>query len=160
MAEQNYSSSITANIRPHEAVERISRVADWWSEKFSGTADKVGDTFKLDWGNTVVDFTVAEVIPSKRIVWQVTDCNLHFVEHRKEWKDTQVIFDISSNSPTTTTVAMTHAGLTPETECYDTCKTGWDFYIMQSLQNLLRQNRGFPDMRGKQKPAEVAPAHS
>jgi hypothetical protein len=159
MAGQDYSSSITANIPAQEAAERISRVAEWWSANFTGASVKVGDTFTLRWGDTFVDFAVVELVPSKRIIWRVIDCNLQFVEDKKEWKDTQLVFDISSDG-SATTVTITHVGLVPGIECYNTCKKGWDFYILESLQNLLRDNRGLPDMRGRQESAEEVVAES
>ncbi len=159
MVEQDYSSSITENIRAQEATGRISRVADWWSASFTGASDKVGDTFTVRWSDTFVDFAVVDIVPSKKIIWRVTDCNLPFIEDKKEWEDTQVVFDISSDGPATT-VTMTHAGLVPGIECYNTCKKGWDFYILESLKNLLKENRGFPDMRGRRERAEMAAAES
>lgn len=148
MTTQNYSSTITANISATEATSRISRVADWWSTSLTGSAGQAGDTFRLQWGATYVDFAVLEVVTAKRIVWQVTDCNLQFLEDKKEWKGTEVIFDISSDE-SATMVTMTHVGITPEVECYGTCSKGWDFYIAESLHNLLTADEGFPDMRGR-----------
>ena len=37
-------NSITANVTPHEAAERISRVADWWTANLTGAVGKVGHT--------------------------------------------------------------------------------------------------------------------
>ena len=146
MTGQDYSASINANITAHEALERISRVADWWTASFTGAAGKVGDTFAVRFGETFVNFAVVEFVPAKRIAWRVTDCNLHFIEDKKEWRDTRVVFDISSNGEATT-VTMTHAGLTPGVECYDNCKMGWDFYLGESLRRLLTDNKGVPDGR-------------
>ncbi len=149
MAGQDYSASISANITPQEATERISRVADWWTASFTGASGKVGDIFTVRWGETFVDFAVAELVPARRIVWLVTDCNLPFVQDKKEWKDTRVIFNISSDGAATT-VTMTHEGLAPSAECYETCRKGWNFYITESLQKLLMENQGIPDGRKRQ----------
>ena len=149
MTGQDYSASITANITADEAAERISRVADWWTTSFTGAAGRIGDTFTVRFGETFVDFAVVELVPAKRIVWRVKNCNLHFIENKKEWKDTRVIFDISSNG-VATTVTVTHAGLAPGIECYDNCKTGWDFYLGESLRKLLTEHQGIPDGRKRQ----------
>jgi Activator of Hsp90 ATPase homolog 1-like protein len=152
MTGLDYSASITANITAQEATERINRVADWWTAGFTGASRKVGDAFTVRFGDTFVDFAVAELVPSKKIAWRVTDCNLHFIEDKKEWKDTRVVFDISSDGAATT-VTMTHAGLVPGVECYNACKKGWDFYILESLQKLLRENKGIPDGQRRQQSA-------
>lgn len=159
MTQKDYSAAITANITAQEAAERISRVVDWWTAGFTGASQKVGDAFTVRFGETFVDFAVAEWIPAKRIVWLVTDCNLPFVKDKKEWKGTRVIFEMSSDGPATT-VTMTHAGLVPSVECYETCRNGWNFYITESLQKLLSENKGIPDGKGRQQRAGAARAET
>jgi hypothetical protein len=150
MTQPNYTSSITANISPLEATERISRVADWWTANITGPSGTSGDAFKISWGETWLALSVAELVPGKKIEWLVTDCNLGFIQDKKEWKDTRIVFDITSEGKETT-VKMTHVGLVPSVECYGACETGWNFYILESLQGLLRENKGLPDMRGKRR---------
>jgi hypothetical protein len=87
----------------------------------------------------------------------VTDCNLQFVEDKKEWKNTEVVFDISSDGAATT-VTMTHSGLEPGVACYETCRKGWNFFITDSLQKLLTENQGMPDRSGKRESAEEVAA--
>jgi Activator of Hsp90 ATPase homolog 1-like protein len=158
MPGQDYSASIAANLSAEEATKRINRVADWWTAGFSGASDKIGDTFTVRFGETFVDFALVEMIRAKRIVWRVTDCNLQFIEDKKEWKDTEVVFDISPNE-TATIVTMTHFGLEPGVECYETCRKGWNFFITESLQSLLTENQGMPDRIAKRaSAAEVAAA--
>jgi len=158
MTGQDYSRSITANITALEATERINRVADWWTASFTGASGKVGGAFTVRFGETFVDFAVVELVPARRIVWQVTDCNLHFIGDKKEWKDTRVVFDISDGAATT--VTMTHAGLVPGVECYEVCRKGWNFFITESLQKLLRENQGMPDGGGRRESAERAGAEA
>ena len=159
MTEQDYSASVTANIPAQEATERINRVADWWTANFTGDSGEAGDAFTVRFGETFVDFAVVELVPAKRIVWRVTDCNLHFIEDKKEWRDTHVVFDISSDGPVTT-VRMSHAGLVPEVECYEVCRKGWNFCITESLQKLLTENQGIPDGQKRQASAEKVGAEA
>jgi hypothetical protein len=86
------------------------------------------------------------VVPGKKVVWQVKDCNLHWINDKKEWKDTSVVWEASSNNGATR-VKMTHAGLVPGVECYDNCKGGWDFFVGESLSKLLNENKGLPDQK-------------
>lgn len=153
MTTQDYSASITANLTAAAAAERINRVADWWTASFTGASEKVGNQFSVRWGETFVDFTVVEYVPAKRIAWRVTDCNLLFVEDKKEWKNTEVVFDISSDGGTTT-VKMMHAGLEPGVECYEACSKGWNFFITESLQSLLAEDQGMPDRVAKRPAVE------
>ena len=45
----------------------------------------------------------------------------------------------------TTTVTMTHAGLTPAVERFEACKAGWNFHVGESLFKLLTEDIGLPD---------------
>jgi hypothetical protein len=157
MAGQDYSASITTNLTAAATAERINRVADWWTASFTGASETIGDRFSVRWGETFVDFVVAESVPEKKIVWRVTDCNLPFVEDKQEWKNTEVVFHILSDGGATT-VTMTHWGLEPGVECYEACSKGWNFFITESLQQLLTVNQGMPDRVGKRESAEQVDA--
>jgi hypothetical protein len=148
MTAQSYSATITANLPASATAERINRVADWWTAGFTGASEKIGDNFSVVWGETFVDFVVEELAPATRIVWRVSDCNLPFLADKKEWKNTEVVFDISSDGEATT-VTMTHVGLEPGIECYEACSKGWNFFITESLHSLLTQNQGMPDRVAK-----------
>ena len=144
MTQKDYSSTIIANLTTKEVFDRISRISDWWTKGFTGDSSQVGDRFTVRFGDTFVDFNIIEVIPHKRIVWHVTNCNLHWIQDKTEWKDTKIIWEVSSEDGTTR-LSMTHLGLAPGIECYEDCKTGWNFYVGESLKKLLTENTGMPD---------------
>ena len=126
MNQEDYHSSISANITAKKAFENINRVSEWWTKSYEGSSQSPGDTFTVRFGETFVNFKKAEVVPGKKIVWQVTDCNLHWLKDKKEWKDTKMSFEISSKD-NSTQISVTHIGLVPEIECYNDCKKGWGF---------------------------------
>jgi hypothetical protein len=115
-----------------------------------GASQKPGDTFTVRFGETLVDFRVTEAVPEERIVWEVTDCNLHFVANKKEWNNTRVVWEVATEKQLTT-VRMTHVGLVPEHQCYQNCEEGWNFFVSKSLLKLLTDNKGLPD--GKKRSA-------
>jgi hypothetical protein len=141
---QDYHSSIRANVTAEEAFDKISRVGEWWTRSFKGKSKKIGDKFTVRFGDTFVDFKIDEVVPGKKVVWYVTNCNLHWIENKTEWKDTKVVWEVSSENGTTT-VGMTHVGLTPNVECYNDCKVGWNGYIQKSLSSFMQNGKGLPD---------------
>ncbi|MDE3057276.1 MAG: SRPBCC domain-containing protein [Bacteroidota bacterium] len=144
MKQQDYQCAISANITAGEAFEKISQVAKWWSKSFKGKSQKPGDTFSVRFGETFVDFKIGEVIPDKKIVWEVTDCNLHWIENKTEWKNTKIVWEVLPEN-SKTNISMTHVGLVPGVECYNDCKIGWDGYIQKSLFDFLTENKGLPD---------------
>ena len=119
---------------------------DWWTKWFTGAAQKVGDAFTVRFGEIFVDFKISEVVPGKSVVLRVTDCNLQWIDDKKEWKGTSVVWETSPDNGATR-VRMTHVGLAPGAECYDNCKGGWDFFVGESLSKLLNENTGIPDRK-------------
>ncbi len=149
MKEQDYRKSFTTPARAEAAFENILNISGWWTSSFQGSAGKVGDTFRVTFGDTYVNFKVADVIPGKKIVWQVTDCHLAWLKNKKEWNNTSIVWEISENAHATT-IDMTHLGLVPGIECYKDCEAGWNQYVGESLPKLITTGMGviFEGSRG------------
>jgi hypothetical protein len=143
IANQDYRCSITAPVSQEEAFDKISQVSKWWAESFQGSARSLGDTFTVTFGDTVVDFKISEVVGNDKIVWDVVDCNLPWLSDKKEWNNTSVVWELSSENGTTT-ISMTHVGLVPTVECYEGCEEGWNFFVTQSLLQYLTEGIGQP----------------
>lgn len=144
MANNNFHRTITVNASAEEAMKKISQVNLWWAKNFSGNADKLNDIFTVRFGNTFVDFLISEFIPDKKVVWKVTDCNLHWINEKKEWNDTEVVFEISSEN-NKSKIDFTHIGLVPGVECYNDCETGWNGHLTISLANFINDGKGHPE---------------
>lgn len=140
--KNDFSSIISAKISADEAIKRISNVPGWWGVTFSGDSEKQGDQFVVKMsGDSFFDFTVEELIPGKRVVWLVTDCNMPWYADKKEWANTRLIFDLTGHNGVTD-LAFTHEGLTPEVECYNDCAPGWTHWIKTSLFSYLTTGKG------------------
>jgi len=142
MEKNDFNSSISANISADEATKKISNVPGWWGITFSGNSEQQNDQFVVKMGgDSFFDFTVAELIPGKRVVWLITDCNMPWYANKKEWANTKIIFDVTE-SDDVTTVNFTHKGLTPEVECYKDCAPGWTHWIKTSLLSYFTTGEG------------------
>jgi hypothetical protein len=140
----NYHGSITAPVPVHQAFEMVQTgVQIWWAKNFEGSSAKMDDEFTVHFGETFVTFKITELIPGKRIVWYCTDCNLHWVKDRKEWKDTQLVWEFSGKGQHSK-IDMTHVGLVPGIECFETCTQGWDQHFKGSLLKILSENKNVP----------------
>ncbi len=138
----DFSSSISAPIGASEAIKKISNVAEWWGVTFSGSSEKQNDHFVIKMGgDSFFDFTVAEVIPNKRLVWLVTDCNMPWYSDKKEWANTKLIFDLNETNGVTD-LTFTHEGLAPDVECWKDCEPGWTHWIKTSLFSYLTTGKG------------------
>ena len=159
MSNMEYlSATMTVDRTPAEVFAAILDVRGWWNENLIGNSAALHDEFVFtdDFayaGETVraekkgirfARFQITEVVPGRRVVWHVVDADLTFVEDRDEWTDTDVVFDLGTDSHGTT-LHFTHVGLTAaESECYEECSRGWTFYITRSLPQLITTGIGQP----------------
>jgi Activator of Hsp90 ATPase homolog 1-like protein len=141
---QDFSYNLSVTASPTETMKKISQVNLWWAENFKGKAAKLNDKFSVYFGDTYVDFKISEVVPEKKIIWLVTDCNLHWIKNKKEWKKTEVIWNLSEKIGKTT-IDFVHKGITPASECYESCKPGWTHHLEDSLLKLIDAGEGFPE---------------
>ncbi|RTL59871.1 MAG: SRPBCC domain-containing protein [Sphingobacteriales bacterium] len=143
MASKSFHATIKVNTSAEEAIKKINEVNKWWAKKVKGKSEKLNDQFTVDFGTTWVDFQITELVPNKKVVWKVTDCNLGWIKNKKEWNDTAVVFEISEKK-NATQIDFTHAGLIPSFECYEDCKTGWTEHVTESLVMFINDGKGMP----------------
>jgi hypothetical protein len=144
MKNQDFTTTISANITAKEAFNGINNVSKWWTKNTVGRSENINDVFTVTFGETFATFKIIEMVADKKVAWLTTDCNLHWMKDKKEWKDTKMSFEISAKD-NTTQIKFTHIGLTPGIECFTDCSAGWTHYITQSLFKLLTEQRGMPD---------------
>lgn len=143
MKKPDYHTSIKAAVTAPEAFEKINDVSGWWAKKFKGRARNVGDAFTVRFGKIRKDFRIVEMVPAKKIVWEVTDCHMPWLANKTEWTGTRVVWRLKALKQGTK-VDFTHVGLVPSVECYGDCERGWNFFIHESLLKLLTENKGDP----------------
>jgi hypothetical protein len=142
MGNNDFNTSISAQISGAEATKKISNVPEWWGISFTGSAEKQNDQFVVKMGGeSFFDFTVTELIPGKRVVWRVNDCNMPWYSDKKEWANTRLIFDLYEKNGETE-LHFIHEGLTPDVECYKDCEPGWTHWIKTSLLSYLTTGKG------------------
>jgi len=144
MEKKDFHRIITVNATAEEAMKKISQVDLWWAKNFSGGAEKLNDKFTVRFGETYVDFEISELLPGKKVVWKVTGCYLHWLDDKKEWCNTEVVYEIDSENGSTI-INFTHVGLVPGVECYEDCEQGWDGHITQSLVRFINEGKGMPE---------------
>lgn len=142
MGNNDFNTSISATISGTEATKKISNVPEWWGISFTGSAEKQNDQFVVKMGgDSFFNFTVTELVPGKRVVWLVNDCNMPWYTDKKEWANTRLIFDVHENNGETE-LHFKHEGLTPDVECYKDCEPGWTHWIKTSLLSYLTTGKG------------------
>ena len=148
MDQQDFRLSISApaSVSASDAYDKIARVSEWWVKDVEGSARNAGDTFTVRFGEPFVAFQIADAVPARKVVWHVTNCYLPWLTDKTEWNGTNVVFDISvsQSEPGETTVTLTHEGLVPEVECFESCVQGWNQYFGQSFRQFLIDGHGMP----------------
>jgi hypothetical protein len=156
---QNYTTAFTVDQTPEEAFDAINNVRGWWSGNIEGSTNKLGD----EWTYRYKDIhyskqKITELVPGQKVVWQVLDSYLNFIEDTAEWNGTKITFDIAKKGDQTE-IRFSHLGLTPEVECYDACANAWGGYVNNSLRNLIAKGKGQPNPKekaaGKKKTAKA-----
>jgi hypothetical protein len=145
--EQNYTSTFTVDRTPQEAFAAITNVRGWWSEEIEGVTDQVGGEFDHHFKDVHrCRIRVTELVPGRKVAWRVLDNYFNFISDQAEWKDTEVVFEISETDGGAE-VRFTHVGLVPQYECYDVCSNAWSGYLDGSLRNLINTGKGQPNPR-------------
>ncbi|MBS1659662.1 MAG: SRPBCC domain-containing protein [Bacteroidetes bacterium] len=146
MNRLDFSCSFTAEATPAAAFDVVNRVTEWWTENIDGSTKNLGDVFTVDFGKTFLTMKIVESVPGQRVVWEVVDCFIHFVNDNKEWQGTHLVWEILPEGGMTQ-VRLTHQGLVPQVECYDNCVQGWTFYVKTSIYDLLTKGKGEPQKK-------------
>ncbi|HMK05024.1 MAG TPA: SRPBCC domain-containing protein [Ferruginibacter sp.] len=149
MNTPGFTTAILVDQTPEAAFNAINNVRGWWSEEIEGSTDKLHETFNYHYEDVHrCKIKVTELIPGKKVVWQVLENYFKFTKDITEWTGTKVIFDIAEKD-NKTEIRMTHQGLVPEYECYNICRDSWTSYIQKSLYNLISKGKGQPNGKGK-----------
>jgi hypothetical protein len=143
--DPGYSTSFTVEQSPREVFDAINDVRGWWSGEIEGRTDALGAVFTYRYRSLHRSTqTITELVPGERVVWQVSDASLEFVQDRTEWNGTRIVFEIARKG-SKTEVRFTHVGLVPRFECYGMCSGAWGAYINDSLRGLITTGRGHPN---------------
>ncbi len=145
MATPDFSTTLSINATPDKVFNAITNVRGWWSEEIEGNTAKQDDVFLYHYQDMHMSkIKLAEVIPNKKIVWDVVNNYFKFTKDKREWTGTKIIFDIEGRSGRTH-LHFTHQGLVPSCECYEVCEDAWTNYIQHSLHDLILKGKGEPN---------------
>jgi hypothetical protein len=149
MQTQNLSTTILVDQTPKEVFDAINNVRGWWSEEIEGSTDKLNSEFNYHYEDVHrCTMKITELIPNKKIVWDVLENYFKFTKDKSEWTGNKIVFEITEKD-NKTQLQFTQLGLVPEYECYDICSDSWRNYIHNSLRSLITDGKGNPNGKGK-----------
>ena len=142
---QSFTTEFTVEQTPEQAFAAIVDVRAWWSGNVEGATDELGAEFTYRYQNVHYSKQrITELVAGRRVAWKVLDAYLDFTDDPREWVGSEIIFEITSDGGQTV-VKFSHAGLTPDIECYEKCSSAWGFYINTSLKRLITSGEGTPN---------------
>lgn len=149
MIATDYTTSIVVEKSAKEVYTAINNVRGWWSEEIEGTTDQLNAVWDYHYQDVhVCKLKIVELVPNKKIVWQVQDNYFSFTKDKNEWKGNKLVFEILEKDQKTH-LRFTQVGLVPQYECFDICKNAWDTYIQKSLVSLINTGVGQPNGKDK-----------
>jgi hypothetical protein len=77
------------------------------------------------------------------VIWDIQSCTF-----LPDWVGTTLSFTLSDPGSGGCDLFFRHAGLSPQLECYDTCRAGWDQYL-PSLRDYIETGTGNPYSRAR-----------
>ncbi|MGQ2907425.1 MAG: SRPBCC family protein [Aliihoeflea sp.] len=141
----HFSTTVSVDKSPLEAFRAIVDPRSWWGADIEGHADVLGQ----DWTYRYKDLHVsrqrtAELVPGRRIVWEIVEARMSFLRDVSEWKGTKLAFDLTPQGEGTE-IRFAHVGLVPDVECFDICTDAWTGLIHGSLRDRIETGIGHPD---------------
>src|SRR4051812_14145186 len=95
MEKKDFTSSILVDRTPSVAFNAIKNFRAWWSEEIEGKTDKLNETFFYHYKDVhLCKIKLIELIPDKKLVYQVIDNQFSFTKDKTEWINTKMIFEI------------------------------------------------------------------
>ncbi|SOE03812.1 SRPBCC family protein [Blastococcus haudaquaticus] len=144
MSTQSYTTSFVVTRTPEQVSDAVTDVRGWWMTRIDGDTRAVGDEFSFRVpGVHSCTMRVTELVPGERVVWQVVENHMSFIDDQSEWLGTHIRFELSERDGGTE-LRFTHDGLVPTYECFDICRNAWTFYVGDSLRSLAETGEGRP----------------
>ena len=142
---KDFTTTIVVDQNPKQVFDAVTNPRAWWSEEIEGGTSKLNDEFHYHYKDVHrCTIKLTEVVPEKKVVWDVLDNHFSFTKDQSEWIGNKIIFEISKKGDKTQLV-FTQQGLVPAYECYDICQNAWTGYIQNSLKDLITKGEGQPN---------------
>ena len=145
-ATDDYANQVHLSASPERVFEILTTAAEfasWWAPA-TGSAAEAGELrITFDGIEDPLVLQVKQATRSSTVIWDVESCAF-----LPDWVATTPAFTLSRSSAGGCDLEFRHEGLSPQLECYDMCRAGWDQYL-PSLRAYLETGTGHPFTRAR-----------
>lgn len=139
-ADQDYQMDLTFTAPPEAVVDALITLPGlgaWWTEAVTGSGEQGGE-LRFSFGDTVPTIMRVDVATASLVQWTCLG-----YDHLPEWAGTTITFALCATTGGGTTLAFRHHGLTPQLDCFEMCRNGWDHFL-PSLRSYADTGHGSP----------------
>jgi uncharacterized protein YndB with AHSA1/START domain len=138
--DQDYQATLEFSATPEAvfgALTTLPGLGSWWTSTVTGSGEEGGE-LRFYFGDDVPTIMRVDVATPGMVRWTC----LGYV-HLPDWAGTTVTFALSPAAGGGTTLEFRHHGLTPQLECFQMCRSGWDHFL-PSLRSYTDTGVGNP----------------
>jgi uncharacterized protein YndB with AHSA1/START domain len=137
----DYERTISIVATPQKVFGTLTNATEfgaWWAPAAGSARDGGGLCVTFEGIPQPLVLQVKTVAPVSELAWHVTACDF-----LPDWVGTTVHVTIHPAADGGCAVTFRHEGLTPQLECYDMCRAGWEQYV-PSLRDYIETGTGTP----------------
>ena len=144
------SDSYSIDVEFDAPIERVfaalstgDGLRSWWGTD-ADVAEELGGEIRFRWSATsFIVFRIDRLEHPSGIQWTCVEQHDENLPFPDEWVGTTPTFLLTGDS-TTTKLSFVHHGLRPRLECFVTCESGWDQFLLHSLKPFVEGGTGSP----------------
>jgi uncharacterized protein YndB with AHSA1/START domain len=127
----------------YAALATESGLRSWWTQTCD-VAEQEGGRSTFRFGPHHKTMRIDRLDPGREVRWHCVDAHIEAPGLRPDsWVGTTIAFQLNPAGTGGTRLAFEHLGLTPEIDCWDLCRAGWDQFLA-SLQAQVERGQGSP----------------
>ena len=147
----NFQKTIKVKTTKEKAYIAVTNeINKWWGNVDTNDITKVGDEFSIFFEkDTEWRFTMTKLDKFDKVSWKCIYANHSYsgmTGTKEEWLNSEVRFEFKDLGQNTIALFFEHNGLTPELNCYEVCKAGWTYFVVNSLKDYLETGKGGPNL--------------
>ena len=143
-ATDDYTKKVHISASPERVFQILTtpaEFAEWWAPA-TGSATENGELqVTFDGIEDPVVLRVKQATGPSTVAWEVQACTVF-----PEWVGTTPAFTLSEAGTGGCDLRFRHEGVSPQLECYDMCREGWD-QSLTSLRDYIETGTGNPFSR-------------